>query len=207
MAGMGLSLFLSPLFAGWMALYLLMSLSYSFWIKKTLIVDTFVLTALYMHRILAGFIIAGTTPGFWPILFAAFFFLGLAMLARYGELRGTWLSGSKRATRAIAYRRSDLDILASVGLASGYLSTLILALYVLTPQAHMLFRSPEALWNLCPLLIYWITRVWIYGRRGRIPDDPALFVLEDTASGYIALACAATILVAMFVQLPLYTLV
>jgi hypothetical protein len=96
---------------------------------------------------------------------------------------------------------------AGVGLASGYLSTLILALYVLTPQAHAQFRSPEVLWGLCPLLIYWITRVWIYGRRGRIPDDPALVVLEDRASGYVALACAATILAAMVVQLPLYTLV
>jgi 4-hydroxybenzoate polyprenyltransferase len=206
-AGMGLSLFLSPLLAGWMALYLLLSLNYSLWIKKTLLIDTFVLAALYLHRILAGFIIAGTSPSFWPMLFAGFFFLGLAMLARYGELSCSRLSKSKLATRAGAYRTGDLDILASIGLASGYLSALIVALFPLTPQAQALFRSPDALWGLCPLLVYWISRLWIYGRRGRIPDDPVLFALEDPASGYVALAGAGIILAALFVRLPLYALV
>lgn len=206
-AGIGLSLFLSPLLAGWMGLYLALSLNYSLWIKKTLIVDTFVLTAFYMHRILAGFIVAAATPSFPLLLFTGFFFLGLAMLARYGELRGTWLSGAKMATRATAYRPGDLDILASFGLAGGYLSVLILALYPLTTQAHAAFRSPQALWMLCPLLLYWFGRIWVYARRGRIPDDPVLFVLSDSISGYIALACAGIVAVAAFAKLPLHTLV
>ncbi len=206
-AGIGLSLFLSPLLAGWMGLYLALSLNYSLWIKKTLIVDTFVLTAFYMHRILTGFIVAAATPSFPLLLFTGFFFLGLAMLARYGELRGTWLSGAKMATRATAYRPGDLDILASFGLAGGYLSVLILALYPLTTQAHAAFRSPQALWMLCPLLLYWFGRIWVYARRGRIPDDPVLFVLSDSISGYIALACAGIVAVAAFAKLPLHTLV
>ncbi len=95
-AGLGLSFFLSPLLAGWMAVYLASSLNYSLWIKKTLIVDTFALAALTMHRVLTGFLIAGTMPSFWLILFGGSFFFGLAMLARYGELKGSRLSGSRR---------------------------------------------------------------------------------------------------------------
>ena len=204
--GIGLSLFLSPILAAWMALYLALSLSYSLWIKKTLLIDTFVLTALYMHRILTGFIIAAAMPSFWLILFTGFFFLGLAMLARYGELRACRLSGSK-STRAVAYRSGDLDILAGFGLASGYLSVFILAFYAGTAEAHALFRAPEALWGLCPLLLYWVSRVWVYARRGRIPDDPTLFALGDLASGYVLLACSAIIGIAASVKLPLHILV
>ena len=184
----GSVLFLSPLLAGWLVVYLALSLSYSLWIKKTLIIDTFALTALTMHRVLTGFIIAGTAPTFWLLLFTGFFAFGLAMLARYGELRGSRLSGTRRATRAVAYRPGDLDILAGFGLAGSTMAVLILALYALTPEAHADFRSPEVLWILCPLLLYWIGRVWVYARRGRVPEDPILFALQDRASGYVAMA-------------------
>jgi 4-hydroxybenzoate polyprenyltransferase len=203
-AGLGLSFFLSPPLAGWMAVYLALSLSYSLWIKKTLIIDTFALTALTMHRVLAGSIIAGTMPPFWLLLFTGFLFFGLAMLGRYGELRGSRFSGSRMATRASAYRPGDHDILASFGLAGGYLSVLVLALYVLTPDAHAAFRAPQMLWILCPLLLYWISRVWVHARRGRVPEDPILFALKDLASGYLALASTAIFFLAAFVRLPVY---
>ena len=206
-AGLALGLFLSPLLAGWLAVYLALSLSYSLWIKKTLIVDTFALTALTMHRVLTGFIIAGTAPAFWLLLFTGFFAFGLAMLARYGELRGSRLSGTRRATRAVAYRPGDLDILAGFGLAGSYMAVLILALYALTPEAHAAFRSPQALWILCPLLLYWIGRVWVYARRGRVPEDPILFALRDPVSGYVAMASVGIFGLAAFVVLPLYPII
>ncbi len=201
-AGFGLSFFLSPLLAGWMAVYLALSLSYSLWLKKTLVLDIFALAALSMHRILTGFIIAANVPGFWLLLFAGFFFFGLAILARYGELKSSRFSGSRWATRASAYRPGDQDILASFGLAGGYLSAAILALYALTPDAHAAFRTPQALWLLCPLLLYWVSRVWIFARRGRVPEDPVLFALKDPASLAVALASAGIFLAAAFVRLP-----
>ncbi len=207
LAGFGLSLFLSPLLAGWMAIYLALSFSYSLWIKKTLLLDTFVLAALSSHRILTGCILAAVMPSLWQVLFIGFFFLGLAMLTRFGELKGARFSRTKRATRASAYRSGDLDLLAGFGLASGYLSGFILALYPMTAQAHVLFRAPEALWSLWPLEIYWISRIWIYARRGRIPEDPILFALKDRASLGVGLASIGIILVALFARLPLYALI
>jgi len=206
-AGLGIAFFLSPLLAGWMAIYLGLSLCYSLWLKKTLILDIFALTAMTLHRIFAGFIIAASLPPFWLLLFAGFFFFGLAMLARYGELKSSRFSGSRQATRAGAYRPGDQDILASFGLAGGYLSAAILALYAVTPDAQAAFRTPEALWLLCPLLLYWISRVWIFARRGRIPEDPILFALKDPASRYAALASVAIFLLAALVKLPDMTLI
>jgi len=141
------------------------------------------------------------------LLFTGFFFFGLAMLGRYGELKGSRFSGSRLATRASAYRPGDHDILASFGLAGGYLSVAILAVYVMTPDAHAAFRSPQLLWLLCPLLLYWISRVWIQARRGRVPEDPILFALKDTASFQVALASAGIFLLAAFVRLPVYPFV
>lgn len=207
LAGFGLSLFLSPLLAEWMAIYLALSLSYSLWIKKTLLLDTFILTALSMHRILTGCILVAAMPSLWQLLFTGFFFLGLAMLTRYGELRGARFARARRATRAKAYRPGDLDLLAGFGLASGYLSALILALYPLTEPAHSLFRSPQALWSLVPFEIYWVSRVWIYARRGRIPEDPVLFAVKDRVSLGIGLAVIAIMLIALYVKLPFSALV
>ncbi|HXS06879.1 MAG TPA: UbiA family prenyltransferase [Rhizomicrobium sp.] len=206
-AGFGLAAFLSLLLAGWLTIYLALSLSYSLWIKKTLILDTFALTGLYMHRVLAGALLAASLPSLWQMMFAGFFFFSLAMLTRYGELRAARLSGTRRATRARAYRPGDLDLLAGFGLASGYLSAFILAIYAIMPEAHALFRSPEALWNLWPMLIYWISRVWIHARRGRVPDDPILFALGDRMSFLVALGAVLVVLVALFAKLPLYPLI
>ncbi len=205
-AGFGLSGFLSPLFAGWMAIYLALSLSYSFWLKKTLFIDTFALTGLYMHRILTGALLALAVPSLWQILFAGFFFFSLATLTRYGELKGARFSGTKRATRARAYRKSDYDFLVGFGLASGYLSAFVLAIYAITPEAHALFRSPEALWNLWPILIYWITRVWLHAKGGHVPDDPVMFALNDRVSFLLALSAIAVVMVALLVKLPLFVL-
>ena len=205
-AGFALAYFVSPRLSAWMAIYLALSLCYSLWIKKTLILDTFALAALSMHRVLTGAILAAAMPSLSELLFGGFFFFSLAMLTRYGELKSARFSGTRHATRANAYRPGDLDLLAGFGLASGYLSAFILVLYTATPEAHALFRAPQALWNLGPILIYWISRLWIQARRGRLPEDPIQFALKDRASLLAALAAAGVVVLALFVKLPLYTL-
>ena len=86
------------------------------------------------------------------------------------------------------------------------MSAFILAIYAVTPEAHALFRSPEALWNLWPLLIYWVSRIWIDARRGHVPEDPILFALDDRMSFLLALAATGVVMVALFVKLPLFVL-
>jgi 4-hydroxybenzoate polyprenyltransferase len=201
--GLGLGFFLSPFLAGWLCLYLALSLAYSMWIKKTLVLDVFALTALSMHRVLTGTIMMGAAPSFWLVLFSGFLFFGLAVLGRYGELKSTRLWARRRATRALAYRSGDLDVLASFGLASGYLSVAILALFVLTADAHASFRTPEMLWLICPLLLYWIGRVWIFARRGKVPEDPLQFAIRDKPSIYVVAAALALLSVAVFLAVPL----
>src|SRR5581483_4574723 len=57
-----------------------------------------------------------------------------------------------------AYDVNDLPMLESVGISAGYLSVLVLALYINSPATLPLYKHPKALWPLCVLLLYWITR-------------------------------------------------
>ena len=41
------------------------------------------------------------------------------------------------------------------------ISVLVLVLYVMSPEVRLLYRHPTVLLLLCPLFLYWITRLWL----------------------------------------------
>jgi hypothetical protein len=45
-----------------------------------------------------------------------------------------------------------------------------------------LYHHPERLWLLTPLLIWWLSRVWLRASRGQMQEDPVVFALTDRAS-------------------------
>ena len=55
----------------------------------------------------------------------------------------------------------------------------------------VLYRHPEMLWLICPVLLYWYGRVWIVAGRGKMHADPIVFAIRDRVS----LLAAAAILV------------
>jgi 4-hydroxybenzoate polyprenyltransferase len=146
-----------------------------------------VLAALYTIRLLAGGAAAGVPVSHWLLVFSLFFFLSLGMVKRYTEARIVDLN----ATRALAgrgYRRDDIGLLGQFGTASGYLAVLVLALYINSDQVRILYDQPEAIWLLCPIMLYWISRVWLLAYRGQLHEDPVLFAIEDrTSHGLIVL--------------------
>jgi hypothetical protein len=82
-----------------------------------------------------------------------------------------------------------------MGITSGYLSILVLALYVSSDYVRGLYHRPEILWLLCPAMLWWITRIWFLARRGQVADDPVLFATTDPAS-YAAGAFLGAVMVA-----------
>jgi len=84
--------------------------------------------------------------------------------------------------KARAYEASDGELLAAMGIASGYLAVLVLALYINSKAAQSMYGHYEFMWFLCPLLLYWITHVWLIAHRGRMPDDPVIFAVADRTS-------------------------
>ena len=176
---------LPPKFTAILAAYVVTTLAYSFWLKRKLLVDVFVLAGLYTLRVLAGgaAIAIEVTP--WLLAFCIFFFLSLAFAKRYAELRRVEASEEKKL-RGRSYQLEDLAILESVGPASGYMAVLVLALYVNSSMALSLYDRPFLLWLVCPLILYWVTRVWFLARRGSLTEDPLLFSLKDYVSLIVA---------------------
>jgi len=187
------ALLLPPLFLGVLGLYFALTLSYSFYFKQVAIVDVLLLALLYTVRIVAGAVATGLTVSPWLLAFSMFFFLNLAFVKRFSELRA--LTGES-SLRARGYTSDDLEGLADLGVASGYVSVLVVALYINSDAVTELYRTPALLWLLCPLLVYWVSRVWLLARRGQMHDDPVVFALRDRVSYAIGVLAAGVVALA-----------
>ena len=69
-----------------------------------------------------------------------------------------------------------------LGSTSGYLSVLVLCLYINSEVVRGLYQTVDVLWFLCPILLYWISRIWFLAKRGELPGDPVAFAVRDPAS-------------------------
>lgn len=177
---------LSAGFTLMLALYFVGTLSYSLYLKKKLLLDVLVLAGLYTHRILAGGVATGVPISSWLLGFSIFFFLSLAFAKRYVELRA--LTAEKIRNRN--YYKADLQMVSSMGPASGFIAALVFSLYVEVGQAvGTTYRKPVLLWLVVPVLLYWVGRVWMLAGRGQMQDDPVKFALRDG----ISLLCGAVV--------------
>ena len=174
--------------------YLALSLSYSLWLKRIVVLDVIFLAGLYAIRIMAGGAAVSIWPSHWLLAFSTFLFFGLALVKRYGELVVMKRVDGDQA-HARAYELTDAELLAAMGIASGYLAVLVLVLYISSATAARLYGRFELIWLLCPLLLYWISYIWLIAHRGRMPDDPVVFATHDrTSLILIALMLAISLL-------------
>jgi 4-hydroxybenzoate polyprenyltransferase len=179
----GLALWLLPWqFAVVLLAYYLLTLTYSIWFKRVVMLGVVTLAMLYTARVIAGAAAMSLVTTFWILAFCMFIFLSLAFLKRYTELHDARLNGKKIQLAGRGYYASDFELLASLGSASGYLSVLVLALYIQQSTMSMLYRSPEWMWGACPLLLFWLSRAWLLAHRGQMHDDPIVFALRDKVS-------------------------
>ena len=117
-------------------------------------------------------------------------------MKRYGELVIMRVVDGDGA-KARAYELSDGELLAAMGIASGYLAVLVLALYINSGTARALYGRYELIWFLCPLLFYWISHMWLIAHRGRMPDDPLVFAMSDRTSRILGLLMLAVTVLAL----------
>lgn len=192
LAGLGLALYVSAAFAGVLLIYYALTLAYSLRLKRIEMLDVIVLAALYTVRIIGGAVVIGGGLSFWLLAFSMFLFLSLAMLKRYTELLSARDSG-KMGASGRGYSVEDIALIQSLGGASGYMSVLVLALYINSTASEVLYTRPQVLWMLCPLLLYWISRVWLVAHRGGMHDDPVVFAIVDRVSRVVIALCALVV--------------
>lgn len=189
-ASVMIGIFLTPQFLGCLGGYVATTLLYSLAVKRIMAADIVVLSLLYSLRIVAGGIATMIAVSHWLLAFSLFFFFSLACVKRFSELKMVREESSSDRVRGRGYEPGDLECIAQFGAASGLLSVLVLALYVTSREVMKLYSSPEIIWLVCPLLLYWMSRVWVLAHRGDIHDDPIVFALTDRVSYGVGLAAA-----------------
>ncbi|MEM7189035.1 MAG: UbiA family prenyltransferase [Pseudomonadota bacterium] len=189
-AGLGLGAMLLPLGVAFaLTLYLAGTLAYSWRLKRVLMLDIATIAGLHLVRLFAGGEAAAIEISHWLLAFALFFFLGLAAVKRLAELTSTAAThGSILPGRA--YRGGDEPALLAIAAGAGFVSILVMALFLNDVAATGAYAEPTFLWGICIVLAVWIGRVIILAARGQIAQDPIVFGLTDFGS-WLALAIIA----------------
>ena len=167
-------------FATMLLLYTAITLAYSLHLKRLPLVDVLVLAALYTLRIGAGAVAAQVTPSNWLLAISMFLFLSLALVKRCAELEEIGAETDGKLAPGRGYQPRDLATLRGMGMASGFLSVMVLTLYIDSQHGRSQYAQPEWLWAAAPLLLLWIMRIWLKtGRRELHGEDPLQFALRD----------------------------
>lgn len=172
--------------------YFVLTGAYSWGLKRLMLVDCLALAMLYTLRIIAGAAAANHSLSFWLLAFSVFLFLSLAFVKRYAELEIQELSG-KEKVHGRGYFTSDAPLIQTMGITSGYASVLVLALYLNSDAVVILYKTPEFVWGAVPIMLFWISWMWMQAHRGNMHDDPLVFAVKDKASLFAGLLFAAVL--------------
>ncbi len=187
-------------FLEWLVIYAVSTTAYSLRLKRMMLVDVIVLSGLYTIRILAGSAASGIPVSTWLAAFSIFFFLSLAFVKRFAELESMRLRSEatgKIAVKGRGYRVSDLEQLRSFGTASGYASVVVFALYIGNLDSAALYEHNSRLWLLVPVLLLWLSRLWLMASRGDLHEDPVVYAITDQRSLLLGAVVVAIVLSAL----------
>jgi len=194
--GLGLSaVCLPPQFLVLMSIYIVANLAYSSRLKQVPVLDVLLLACMYAIRLEAGAVAAGVRLSEWLLTFSLFFFTSLAFAKRFTELRRLQTAGDSAAFGR-GYEVGDIRLLEILGSASGYVAVLVLALYMNSEQMRAIYGQSRLLWLICPIVLFWITRLWLLASRGQLDEDPVVFAIEDRTSLGVGAACGVVVLLA-----------
>jgi 4-hydroxybenzoate polyprenyltransferase len=189
---------LPPLFWLTIGVYFMLNISYTFYLKRKLLVDVIALAGAYTLRILAGNAAGPIELSNWLLAFSMFLFLSLALVKRYVELDTVGVDPvDEQRVMGRGYRRADLDMLSQLGVASGFAAVIVLALFVEGAGKSGLYTHREMIWLICPIVLYVIGRIWVLAKRRELPDDPIMFILHDWRSHLMGVIVAAIFFLAI----------
>ena len=179
-------------FLSWLLFYFVLTCAYSWCLKRLMLVDCLTLAMLYTLRIVAGAAAISMNLSFWLLAFSVFLFLSLAFVKRYAELEVQLLSGNQK-TLGRGYYTLDAPLLQTMGMTSGYAAILVLAFYLNSDAVTKLYKMPELIWAAVPIMLFWISWMWMKAHRGEMHDDPLVFAVKDRASLLAGLAFAVVL--------------
>jgi len=180
-------------FTAWLGVYFVLTWAYSWRLKRVVLVDCLTLAVLYTLRVVAGAAAAGMDLSFWLLAFSGFLFLSLAFVKRYAELQVQQAAG-KDKVHGRGYFTSDAPLVQALGIGAGYTAVVVMALYLNSDAVVRMYRNPEMVWAAVPVMVYWISWMWLRAFRGEMHDDPLVFAFKDRASLAAGLVFATVLL-------------
>ena len=177
--------------------YLIANSLYTFYLKKVPLLDVFLLSGFYCIRILIGYAQTNIEISSWLLGFSLFFFLGLGFMKRVIQLH--LMETVENFSSDSLYSPYERSLLESMGLISSYLSLLLLAVYINSPQVSLLYSSPSLLFLICIILLYWVSTIWLTLYRKQLQSDPLVYILKDKKSYICALLIFCIILIASLI--------
>jgi 4-hydroxybenzoate polyprenyltransferase len=196
-AAFGVARFLPSAFLGWLLIYIAATLAYSLFLKRVVLVDVILLSGLYTVRLLAGGAAVQVKISPWLAGFSVFLFLSLAMVKRFSELQNSLGQGHAAPSNGRGYLPADIEQLRSFGTASAYAGMVVFSLYISSHDVIALYRHAARMWLIVPLMILWISRVWLLAGRGQLDEDPVIFAVTDRLSLLIGFCVAVVALLAI----------
>jgi len=184
-------------FLKWLTFYTMATLAYSLRLKRAILIDVIVLSGLYTVRIIAGSAATGVEVSTWLAGFSIFFFLSLAFVKRFAELENLRARGGV-SSKGRGYHIDDIEQLRSFGSASAYASVVVFTLYISNlSNATELYKHNNRLWLLVPVLLLWLSRLWLIASRGLLDEDPVVYAITDKRSLFLGIAVVAIVLSAL----------
>ncbi len=168
-------------FLKWLLTYFILTCLYSVKLKQLALVDCMTLAILYTLRVVAGAVTVGSSISFWLLAFSVFLFLSLAFIKRFAELQVQLLNGKHKA-HGRGYFTDDAPLIQMLGIASGFISVLVLALYLNSQEVQRLYIQPQWIWGTVLVLVFWVSWLWLRAYRGEMHDDPLVFAVKDRVS-------------------------
>lgn len=160
-------------------LYLILSIIYSLKIKSIIILDVVLLAIFYGLRIIAGSVSTGDNISVWFYSFAATLFLSLALVKRSSELAKLSTNEGKLLSQERGYNPKNFNKIVICSFISSICSLIILFGYILSTKASFLYSHPNYLFFTMPIIGYWLLRMCILSKKGKIDYDPLSFALKD----------------------------
>ncbi|NOZ33493.1 MAG: UbiA family prenyltransferase [Alphaproteobacteria bacterium] len=167
---------------GLLAVYTVLTLTYSIYLKRQPILDVFTLASLFTLRLGVGIAAVGVVPSAWLLVFSMFVFASLSFAKRLTEIQRSGAAG-RTEVAGRGYRVDDAPLVLAMGIAAGFGSVMIMVLYIMNDAFSAAFYSaPVFLWVFPSVMFLWISRVWLVCHRGELNDDPVAFAIKDRAS-------------------------
>jgi 4-hydroxybenzoate polyprenyltransferase len=172
-------LFISQIWAYLLLAYLVTTLFYSIVGKRLLGLDVVLLAVLYTFRIFSGIVVLQAELSVWLLVLSFLLFYSMASVKRFIELVGV-----DKNTRipGRGYLGIDAETVAQIGTASGVAGVVVYTLFVTIGPVSVHYELPAVLLIGAPILMYWVTHLWVSARRNLIHSDPIDWALKDRTS-------------------------